>query len=1162
MKKTFSLLLAFLCINFTTAAIAALVINEVCYDNSKTADETGDTTSDWIELYNSGPIDVNILNYGVGDQNGYIEAKGVRLPDYSIPAGGYLLIFANSDLAEYTAWTNAEDLVVIPENSSWKAYHNSSVPAGSWSSGSYIDSTWQEGISPMGHNTTAGSMDCATILGDPDIPSTLYQTAYFRKKFDVIKPSAVTGMVMNARIKDGMVVYLNDTEIYRYNMPAGLISYSTQANSSIPSTLWISTLLDASHLIQGENTLAIEVHKAFSTGTALIMDMSLTALVDEQKPIVHGQFGLKKEGEKAHLFNSNLIRIDGCEAPTYEIGENNSWGTTSDGAITSFTVYNKTTPAYSNTTWNKKYKETLSTQIPVFTAPPGIYATAQSVRLSTPSARYKIYYTLDGTDPWKSTTFVWSGNSISIAAPANTVSGLAWKRTNPVEVSANVPDAIWLQPNGSIDKAVVLRAIAVNIANTECSPEMSGTYFIGAEYSSRSLPIFSLITDEDNLFGFVKGLCIPGKNYADSLEGYGDNKWGKPYANYHQDSVDESWERPIHMELFETNQATSAISMDMGVAMHGGGSRTIPQKTLYMIARNGEYGTDYIDYQLFPDLPATLYKRFLLRNSGNDWYGATSSGSATMLKDAVFHEICKSLDISVMAYRPSLVYINGEYWGIHNLRESYDKHYVYSRYNIDPDNADMLTQVEDGNNVAIVRIDGDKSSDEDYEALLEWIDNNPLSNPDNINYQSVTSQVDISNYADYIIAETFFANTDWPQNNCDFWRAHTNQTATAGEYGDQRWRWMLYDMDVAGEEGSDFDMFDYLSDKSMTNIDEAGFLINELWKNMTFRNLFISRYADTLNTCFRPAHTTATIADAAQEIASEISTHFVRWGRTTTSTQWQNAFYSSLISYSAERYTASWLHLNSNFNLGGTGLLTLKNQNSSGTGGHLAVNGIDLTIQTPGVSNPADWTGKYFQILPVNVEAVPESGYLFDGWVGTTITNVNRTVYVTSTPRTMVARFRLAGDPPYSTKGYEAWQIANYTEQNIVSDTNTAPDSPSGQADMSNFELYAFGMHISDGLSDAQRIARASLSINSENSALWVGYNRLNDAYQDISYTLKTTDSLTLPLVWYTAIAGNDILDETLTNTVDSTTRYYQHRLNNEAQGKDTRFFKLEIEPQ
>ncbi|NTV80954.1 MAG: hypothetical protein HGA24_05985, partial [Candidatus Aminicenantes bacterium] len=161
-----------------------------------------------------------------------------------------------------------------------------------------------------------------------------------------------------------------------------------------------------------------------------------------------------------------------------------------------------------------------------------------------------------------------------------------------------------------------------------CSPETSGTYFIGPAFTSRPLPVFSLITDANNLFGFTSGIYVPGKTYADSPEGYGANKWGKPYANYHLDSDTQAWERPIHLELFETNQTLSAVSLLMGSSMHGGGTRAIPQKTLYMMAREAEYGTGIVNYALFPGETASVYKRFLLRNSGNDWYGPDTAGVA------------------------------------------------------------------------------------------------------------------------------------------------------------------------------------------------------------------------------------------------------------------------------------------------------------------------------------------------------------------------------------------------------------------------------------------------------------------------------------------------------------------------------------------------------
>ncbi len=1159
MKK--KLLIATLTVCSGLCANSALVINEVCYDNSTVADETGDESSDWVELYNSGPSSVNIQNYGLGDANPYEEAKGVRLPNYSIPAGGFLVVFASSDLSEYTVWTNAPDLAVIPANTTWRYSTPSSAPVAAWKDRTFNDTSWPSGIAPFGYNDPKLNMDCATVLGYGGNPANRYPAAYFRKAFNVVNPSVVTGLVVNARINDGMVLYLNGVEVTRIYMPPGAISYTNTASMLVPSTLWTNFLLSATGLLQGTNVVAVEVHQRSVSSVDLIMDMTVTALVNEMAPIVHGQFGLTKTGENVHLFNNLLTRIHKFDAPLTEPGEDNSLGLATDGITTTSVVYDMPTPGMPNHSNGQKFQETLTSQKPTLSVPPGVYLANKSVVLNTATAGYKIYYTLDGSDPLYSTSFVYGGTPVTVSAQTPITSGLAWLRTNPIEITNGVPTASWQAPIGSVAKAVVLRAVAVS--GNACSPETCGTYFIGTQFTNRVLPTVSLITDTDNLFDFATGLYVPGKYYADSPEGYGLNKWGKPYANYHQDSNGVNWERPVFLELIETNQTSAAFSYKLGVTMHGGGTRAIPQKALYLQARLGEYGTDFVNYALFPDETATSYKRFLLRCSGNDWYGPESAGIATMMKDAVFHRIAKGLEISVMAYRPTAAYINGEYWGIHNLRESFDKHYLATRYGLEADNMDLLMHEEDpldNDKVKITRIDGDKNCDEDYEALIDWIQAHPLSQ--DANYQQVQAWIDVTNHADYIIAETFFANTDWPVNNCDFWRAHTNQVATCGKYGDTRWRWMLYDLDVAGEKGADFDMMDYLSSDKMTGGSEPGFLINQLWANMDFRNHFVTRYANLLNTTFRPERMAGVIAQAANVIAPEIEQHYRRWGRTYTQAQWQQAVTNVLVQYTATRHDVSFGHLDGFFDLGGTGSLAVRNQDTNGTGGSFTVNGIGITTATEGVTNRAAWSGTFFRSLSVPVKALPDPGYVFDGWVGTAITNSSPSLFVGDTPITLTARFRLSSAPAYVPTGYEQWQLANYTEPQILGGVDAAQDSPSGCAGMSNFELYAFGMNRNDGLTDEQRNARASLSINNQSNALWVGYTRLNDTFTDVQYTLKIASGLTLPSIWSNAVTGVDLDAVALTNILDASTWFYEVRLPDATPARDARFFKLEAAPQ
>ena len=993
-------------------ARAALVINEVCYDNSSFADENGDKTSDWIEIYNTGTTATNVYNNAVGDTKVYSEASGVRLPNYFLAPGGFLIIYANSALPEYTAWTNAPNFALISSNSVWRYLAPAAAPAAAWRTNTFNDASWDSGLSPLGYNDSKQNLDCATVLGYGGIPSARYPTAYFRRTFMAYKPWTVTGMVMNARLNDGAVVYLNGREVFRQNMPVGAVAHDTLASASRASTLWTSALLATNGLIQGTNVFAVEVHQAAADSPDLIMDLSLTALVKEQVPIIHGQFGLSKEGENAYLFKPNdpVNYAHKFAAPGYEIGENNSYGLALDGNKSSkLTVFTKPTPGRSNEATATKYQETLTNENLSFSVPPGVYAANQTVALHTVTAGLKVYYTLDGSDPRDSSTFLYSdnGDSLMVSNLASATSGIAWIRTNPVEISNSVPTAAWMPPVGGVSQATVLRAIAVSLNGKECSPEIWGSYLIGSTFTNRTLPVVSLIAYTNDLFGFTNGIYVPGKAYADSPVGYGTNRWGKPYANYHQDSDDnQSWERPVRFELVEPSATTPAVSQLLGVSMHGGGTRAIPEKTLYLMARLSEYGADRVNYKLFPDEAPLSYKRFLLRNSGNDWYGP-DTGVATMMKDAVFHRLVKGLDISVMAYRPTVTYLNGQYWGIHNLRESFDKHYLATRYGVDPDNCDILMHEEDSSNpqkVVFTRIDGNKSADDDYAALMGWVSSNSLSVA--ANFQQVQTQVDVTNLADYVVAETFFANTDWPINNCDFWRTHTNQVATCGQYGDTRWRWMLYDVDVAGEQGGNFDMFDYLSDKDMTDVREPGFLINKLWKNPSYRNYFVTRYANLLNTTFRPERTGALISLAAQAIAPEIETHFRRWGRTFTRDQWQETVNTALIQFAATRHAVLWGHLNKHFELGGTNSLTVRNSDPGGTGGHFVVNGIQIETATDGVTNRACWSGTFFKSLGVTVKAVPDSGYVFVKWEDDVSAGAERTVSVNvTTPQTLVARF-------------------------------------------------------------------------------------------------------------------------------------------------------------
>ena len=112
-----------------------------------------------------------------------------------------------------------------------------------------------------------------------------------------------------------------------------------------------------------------------------------------------------------------------------------------------------------------------------------------------------------------------------------------------------------------------------------------------------------------------------------------------------------------HFELFDENKINQ-VSADVEIKIFGGWSRGNDQKSLSIFGLNG----DKINYKLFKSLDLEDFSSIVLRNSGNDW-------GSTMLRDGFMHTLANDLNIDNLAYEPAVLFLNGEYWGIHNIRE-------------------------------------------------------------------------------------------------------------------------------------------------------------------------------------------------------------------------------------------------------------------------------------------------------------------------------------------------------------------------------------------------------------------------------------------------------------------------------------------------------------
>jgi len=187
------------------------------------------------------------------------------------------------------------------------------------------------------------------------------------------------------------------------------------------------------------------------------------------------------------------------------------------------------------------------------------------------------------------------------------------------------------------------------------------------------------VTDPINLFDPAIGIYVPGDLHVPGVDETG---------NYFQGG--SAWERPVHVELFDENGAV-VISQDAGMRISGNATVKLPQKSLKLYA-DAEYGDPDFSAQLFPELPHTSYARFRVRNSGDDW-------GWLGFRDLAIHRVLAGLDFDLQAGRPVIQFLDGEYWGLANLRDEYSRFYYERQYGIDEDDVVLLEnngEVDDG----------------------------------------------------------------------------------------------------------------------------------------------------------------------------------------------------------------------------------------------------------------------------------------------------------------------------------------------------------------------------------------------------------------------------------------------------------------------------------
>jgi len=499
---------------------------------------------------------------------------------------------------------------------------------------------------------------------------------------------------------------------------------------------------------------------------------------------------------------------------------------------------------------------------PVFTVCEGIYDHPFDLELHAP-LEYDIYYTTDGSIP--------------------TVRSKRYKRSIRIDPARNPNKDILYIATSLFWRSPFGRQNHCNIVRARCFKEGVGygkvknvIYSNSKIEGHRGFQVVHVLMEPDSLFSPQRGIYILGEKYYSKrakieMDTIPEKSLPVFYpANYHQRG--RNWTRPAEFILMDSS-GTTTLAQSVRLCIHGMASRSSPMKSLRILA-DSVRGDHLIRHRFFDGLSYDTFKAIILRNSGNDM-------GITMFRDAVQTQLIKDLGLDIQAYAPAVVYINGNYWGIHNIREKMDEHHLSIKYEADLENIEILDFYK-----TITVYYGDAHSRFSFDRLVEFIRNNSLA--DAMAYQYVCEQMDIENFVDYMIVQTFYANLDWAINNIRPYRLRAQTEAMLCQNVEaDKWRWFLIDLDFSMYDSPSMNMFDRLKTEYAQYFVTTMFF--GLMENPEFKEKFLTRYVYIINHYLTTQRMLHYIEDFEERYQSEMVRHIARWRRPMLMQGWHSS---------------------------------------------------------------------------------------------------------------------------------------------------------------------------------------------------------------------------------------------------------------------------------
>lgn len=726
-----------------------LSISEFVADNDGSYLDGDGDASDWIELHNSSAVPVSINGLFLTDNAS--DPTRWLLPDVTIPAGGYLVVFAsgkdrrdpqgelhtnfslsaggeylalvdgdgNTPLSQFTpeypkqfygttygAGTNAatepETLIPWPTAGTWIV--PPSDIGSSWQSADFDDSSWNSAQTGIGYGYRFPNFIGAG--GNTDLAMRgIAGSAYVRIPFSIENPAEIVAMNLSLFYEDGFAAYLNGELVAAKNLPEPLSydSIATGRGEIRESDNMENFPLDfAGKLRSGENILAFQILNDTTGSSDILLIPMLTA---ETRDLSDGVISGYLEEPTPGAPNSGIEFTDYVRDTTFDVDRG------------------------------------------FFEAPFGV-----TVESATPGAT--IIYTTNGSTPTLS-----NGNQVAPADDASPASALVNVTTStalraiavktglrPSNVDTQTYlflDDVLNQPAQPPGYPLPWRSRNGNTipGDFQMDPDVIGSVYTRDELKEalRDLPTISIVTDIDNLFDQQTGIQV---NPQDS----GPNS-----------------ERRVSVEMIDFKDG-SPIQLDAGMLMNGNASRNPNRgKHNFRLAFRNEYGAGKMRFPLFgSDAPTETFNQIILRGgNGNSWVHPTAAVRqfGMYIRDQWFRDARFAMGYPEALQNEVHVYINGLYFGMHHLFERIEEEWTAERFGGDEDDWEGF-RIVGGNNIEVIN---GTQSEVNARMLESW--RTVLDAARAGDLETVKQYLDLDSFIDYLVLNFHAGNTDWDQNN-------------------------------------------------------------------------------------------------------------------------------------------------------------------------------------------------------------------------------------------------------------------------------------------------------------------------------------------------------------------------------------------------------------